>query len=83
MTARFDARRIEPSNWKSVIGFCVFLEEEKNLEHGVAMFGWLLDEENVTEDQECLATNEPEIVGLLARHFLGLYEKAEKHPWPP
>jgi hypothetical protein len=82
LSARFDARSIPPPNWTSTIGFCVFLEDEHDLERGVAMFGWLLDEENVTEDQECLATNEPEIVELFARHFLALYKDAEKHVWP-
>ena len=82
LPARFDVRRIEVPNLTSVVGFCVFLKSENDLKQGVLMFGWLLDEGSVWEDQECLITNQPDIVELYARHFLQLHGAAEKHEWP-
>lgn len=75
-------RRIEGHNFTSVIGFCVFLKNETDLKQGIVMFGWLLGEESVWEDQECLVTDQTDIVELYARHFLQLHGAAKKHEWP-
>ena len=82
LPARFDVRRMAVPNGHSVVGFCVFLRSETELSDGVVLLGWLLDEGSVVEDQECVATDQPELVELYARHFLQLHNAAKKRPWP-